>query len=303
MVDYLHKVYIWSTKLHTPFSKLIRVSVLLFANCFIPVYYRVSHRCTYHNQHTKHRVIASLTSYPGRISKTWLSVESILRQSVKPAKVILWLSKEQFPNGLNDVPRKLRSQLNKGLEIGFVDGDARSHKKYYYCFQQYAQDIVFLADDDIFYPSDILARSLKLIENDEELIVANFGFRYKWNKDSSYIDIIQTNSSSNSDFNVFFGSGGGTMLIPRELNRFIDSIGTIMRICPTADDIYLNGIAHLASKRIVLSSNNPLLSIHQLGESLLDENGSIGNVASRNAEQLRALVSYWQDKYGVNPFD
>jgi len=37
------------------------------------------------------RIIVSLTTYPARINSVWITVSSLLQQTMKPYKVILWL--------------------------------------------------------------------------------------------------------------------------------------------------------------------------------------------------------------------
>mgnify|MGYP000808865909 FL=1 len=96
------------------------------------------------------KIIVSLTSFPKRIDTLWITVETLLRQSMKPDEIILWLAEEQF-NGIDSLPKALLEQQKRGLTIRFCD-DLRSHKKYYYTMQEYPRDIVILVDDDMFYP-------------------------------------------------------------------------------------------------------------------------------------------------------
>lgn len=42
------------------------------------------------------KIVVSLTSFPARIKKVHIVIESLLNQTIKPDKIILWLSKEQF---------------------------------------------------------------------------------------------------------------------------------------------------------------------------------------------------------------
>ena len=44
------------------------------------------------------RIIASLTSYPARINIVPYVIASILNQTMKPDKIILWLGAEKFPD-------------------------------------------------------------------------------------------------------------------------------------------------------------------------------------------------------------
>ncbi|SFN77910.1 hypothetical protein SAMN04487831_103258 [Pseudobutyrivibrio sp. UC1225] len=106
-------------------------------------------------------VIVSLTTYPARINTVWVTISTLLNQTFKPAKVVLYLSKEQFPNGADELPVELLKQQSRGLEIGFVDDDLKPHKKYYYALQDYPDKMVITADDDVFYPENHIE---KLVE-------------------------------------------------------------------------------------------------------------------------------------------
>ena len=52
-------------------------------------------------------LIISLTSFPQRMYEIHYTLYSLLTQTVKPAKVILWLGIEQFPNKEKDIPEKV----------------------------------------------------------------------------------------------------------------------------------------------------------------------------------------------------
>lgn len=289
-------------KWHNPFSRIVRFLVMVIANSLLPVCFFLSPSKKKHSCQDNNQIIVSLTSYPARINKVWLTIETLLRQSRKPSKIILWLSRNQFPGELKDLPKQLIRQMKRGLEIQFVEGNIRSHKKYYYVFRRYPQIPVFLIDDDILYPSNILSNSYQLFEKNRDCVVANFGFRYRWNLDNQYLDIVRDDLSPDEKTNAFFGSGGGTLLIPDSMASLLDPVGELMAMCPTADDIYLNGLARVANKPVMFASNNPLLTIIEKGATLLSENGSIGSVSSRNAAQLRSFVSHCLSKYGINPF-
>ena len=107
------------------------------------------------------KIIVSLTTYPKRIGTIWLTIETLMRQRVKPDEIILWLAESQFSNGFTDLPESLLRLQSRGLSIRFCD-DLRSHKKYYYVLQDCSKDLVILADDDMFYPRDTIQQLLKM---------------------------------------------------------------------------------------------------------------------------------------------
>ena len=106
------------------------------------------------------KIIVSLTTFPKRIDSVWITIETLLRQTVKPDEVILWLAKQQFDD-LNVLPQKLLDLQRRGLTIRFCD-DLRSHKKYFYVMQEYPKDIIVLVDDDMFYPKDTINKLIKM---------------------------------------------------------------------------------------------------------------------------------------------
>ena len=122
------------------------------------------------NQHPRdEEVIISLTSFPKRIHTLWIVIETLLRQKMKPDKIILWLAEDQF-DGMDSLPESLLSQCERGLEIRFCD-DLKSHKKYFYTMQEYPDSLVILADDDIFYTRDLVKRLVRMHEKNPNEIV------------------------------------------------------------------------------------------------------------------------------------
>lgn len=96
-------------------------------------------------------IIVSLTSFPDRIEMIWPTIASLLNQTKKPYKVILWLAKEQFLE--KEIPISLLRLQRRGLEIRFCE-DLKPHKKYFYAMKEYPEYFVITADDDIFYPEN-----------------------------------------------------------------------------------------------------------------------------------------------------
>ena len=74
------------------------------------------------------KIVVSLTSFPARIPTLYITVSSLLNQSMKPDKVVLYLAKEQFPNLENDLPENLLRLKEFGLSIRWCN-DIRSYKK------------------------------------------------------------------------------------------------------------------------------------------------------------------------------
>lgn len=108
-------------------------------------------------------VTASLTTFPARIKEVRYVIMSILLQTIRPDRVLLWVAEDQFPN--RQLPDNLRVLCDYGLEIRFCD-DLRSHKKYYYVLQeQKTNELVITFDDDIIYHPHTIERLIKNMMN------------------------------------------------------------------------------------------------------------------------------------------
>lgn len=248
-------------------------------------------------------VIISLTSFPARIGNVWMTIESLFCQTHKPMSIVLWLSRDQFPNELNDLPSRLVKQQERGLVIRFVDGDIRSFKKFFYAFQEFKESLVMTLDDDLLLPSYFLKSIYDCKKMHPNNVIASFGFRFSWDNSIDYIRPTGTKiNPGDSGNNLFFGSGGGTLFDTAVVSK-LDSIETIVEICPTADDIYLNALIRICGFGVTFHMNNPLLSINSRNNvTLVSHNGEIGDPKSINASQLKALVSYYKSKSINNPF-
>lgn len=99
--------------------------------------------------------VVSLTSYGTRAHSVYLTIESIGRGSLRPARLILWLDEDGL---LRHLPRALRRLQRRGLEVLPCE-DLGPHKKYYPYISSYIDDeaVLVTADDDIIYPGDWLA--------------------------------------------------------------------------------------------------------------------------------------------------
>ncbi|MDR0763178.1 MAG: hypothetical protein LBF01_01600, partial [Bacteroidales bacterium] len=102
---------------------------------------------------TDETLIVSLTTHGKRIYEVYLAIESILRQTLKPNKIILWLSKNKFNE--NNIPLILKKQQQRGLEIAFCE-DVKSYTKLIPTLQMYPQAVIITVDDDILYPFDLI---------------------------------------------------------------------------------------------------------------------------------------------------
>ena len=281
--------------------KPLRFFIRHLANLHLKIVFMINRKrysCTGH----KGDVIISLTSFPARINNLWLGVETLLRQSTPPQKIYVWLSKEQFHDS-SMIPYSLKRLQERGVEIKLVDGDIRSHKKYYYVFKEHPNELILLVDDDIIYPSDLLQSLLKARcdSKKEKVIVHKYGYRMRYNETGKLEPYKRWGSfySAYEGNDLFFGSGGGTLVCPKDLWNDVLDLRLALKLCPHADDVWLNAMAKMNNCYYVKIKDGPILSIINKNNSSLYKYNLGSNM---NDIQIQRVIEYCIDTYNNNPF-
>lgn len=114
--------------------------------------------------------IVSLTSYPARIRLIKETISSLKNQSVQIKKIVLYLAESQFPQKEKDLPESLLNLVDEQFCIEWTKEDIRSYKKLLPALQQFPDEIIITADDDVIYPQDWAERLLKSYAVDKDCI-------------------------------------------------------------------------------------------------------------------------------------
>ncbi len=208
-------------------------------------------------------IIISLTSYPARINTVTYTIESLLNQSVKANRIILWLAPEQFPNKEQDLPSDLLALKNQGLTIDWYH-DIKSYKKLIPTLRKYPEAIIVTADDDALYPVHWLRQLLiahkahpkSIITHRAHIITLTNGkiANYKsWKLFNRSLQPIVNNS-----FLVFFTGLGGVLYPPHCLSKDIFDEVKFLSLCPNGDDIWFWAQAILNGTKIYLIQHGNL---------------------------------------------
>lgn len=244
-------------------------------------------------------VVVSLTSFPARINDIWMTISCLRRQTYSPAKIILWLSEEQFKSK-NELPNSLTSLEDEIFEIRLVEGDIRSHKKYVYAFQEFPDKLVITVDDDIIYSPDLIETLVEEHKKHPDDVLCRYGKKIKREQDDN---LAPYNNWQTLDYicdrDVFFGSGGGTLFQPRKMYKDVLNIELSHKLTPLADDIWLNAMCRLAGLKTRLITNKLYLYLGNNQDFSLSKQ-NVGN--RKNDIQLKQIIDYYIQSTGENPF-
>ncbi len=204
-----------------------------------------------------HDLIVSLTSFPARIHLVHYAIYSLLKQSLKPTRLVLWLGEDKFPGREADLPRELLALKAHGLEIRWCR-DLRAATKLIPSLREWPDALVATADDDLHYwrhwlrslvetwsrhPGDIIAGGIHPIALDHDGYPRPYA-EWGWNPPDSFP------SFQNTQVAAF-----GALYPPRCLHPDVLDGESFLRISPSNDDFWFWAHGVRAGTRIRLVPN------------------------------------------------
>lgn len=241
------------------------------------------------------KIIVSLTSYPARIVTVPIVIESLLNQTMQADKICLFLSAEEFPRLEEDLPDRLRRMKQDGkIEIFFEPDNLRSHKKYYYVFQEYPDDLVITVDDDLIYSADTI-EWLCLSYYQYPKAVHACRTHYMVTERNGAISKYETwlncsNECINKPSMQLFATGVGGCLYQPTLfanySHILFNTHLIKKLCFGQDDVWL--------KMIELLSKIPVVLVHQhqnLNYVEGTQDTGLWNTCNKNNEVLKKTAN------------
>lgn len=240
------------------------------------------------------QIIVSLTSFPARIEVIHLAIKSMLNQTVRPRKIVLWLGKEQFPEGEIGLPTELLELKPLGLEIAFCE-DIKAHKKYFFAFQEYPENLVVTVDDDVIYPKNLLKVLLNTHYRYPDSIVAN-RVRAMELYDNGFTPY-RTWKINSSEFTkpskkIFSTGVGGVLYQPHFFKQSFFDIEGIRKTDCRNDDIWLKA-GQIDNNVPVVFTNYYFKQFIEIPDSQKESLFSTNVFEADNDRQIKEIFDYF----------
>lgn len=247
-----------------------------------------------------HEVVVSLTTYGIRIYDVYLAIESIMQGSVKPNRIVLWLSEEEFKG--RTLPMSLQKQMERGLLIEYCS-DTRSFKKLIPSLKMFPDACIVTIDDDVMYDFDLLERLMITYKLNPNCVCANRIHRMKLDNNNMPISYMKWDWCVNKyDVNKlnFFTGVGGVLYPPQVFPSEVFNESVFMEICKYADDVWFNAMLLLNGKIVIKSYTHSSQCEDYIEISRISCNGlSIKNTSPVHCRNDRQIQKVWK-KYHLN---
>ena len=244
-------------------------------------------------------IVVSLTTIPQRIDYVHLCINQLLKQSIKPDRVILWLSSLNFAK--KEIPEKLHRLEKRGLEIRWVDEDLNCHKKYFYAMQEFPECIVVTVDDDVFYSKKLIEKLYGSYMRFPNAVSAMRVHKMSFDEGGGELPYAQWEHNCRLEeamqprFDLMATGCGGVLYPPHILPRETFEKRNITKHCLNADDIWLKYMETLNSVKVVLAQQHEydIWSIEGTQKTSLNKNN-----VEKNKNDL--LIRKMKEVYNVS---
>lgn len=185
-------------------------------------------------------LIVSLTSIPSRLGILHLTIRSLLRQRVRPEKIVLWLHHDLE----NQLPERLKKLQSQRFEIRFADQTC-AHRKLVHALQAFPNHIIVTCDDDLLYRPDWLERLVAEHQQHPDDIIGHECRRIAHSEDGSAQPYKQWRSEAagNSHRYTLPIGYGGTLYPVGSLHSDVTDTEQYLVLAPKADDLWFKAMS------------------------------------------------------------
>ncbi len=236
-------------------------------------------------------VVVTLTSIPSRLKTLYLTIRSVLNQSHKPEKVVLWLHRDLC----DKLPASLSVLQSDVFEIRYVDLTC-SHRKLIHSLEAFPDMVLVTCDDDLIYESTWLERLYEDHLVHPQHIIAHECRRIT--RDSITGELLSyklwpvLRDKGVSAPEIMAVGYGGVLYPPDSLLSQVTDTELFMQLAPKADDLWFKAMSAMHGTQVRRSLHpepKPIPIIGSQKVSLLKTNVR----EDGNRIQWHALCSYF----------
>ncbi len=276
------------------------------ATAFDAVYAEKAARLTPLRAERETPLIVSLTSYPQRIPRLHITLYSLLRQTCRPDRLILWLAEDEFPGGKSDLPTEILMLLEYGLEIRFCE-NLRSYKKLIPSLREFPDAVIVTADDDFYYRSEWLDGLYQAYQRNPNTLCCYMARRITFDAKNIILPYIQwilqlgdVFTTETSFFSLPIGCCG-ILYSPYALSSDVLNWEKIAVLAPSGDDLWFWAMAVLKGTCIQVLTSSSGYTVSTWPENELNPTRpeatlcGLNMYGGRNDIQIRSILRAYPD--------
>ncbi len=237
----------------------------------------------YSGPERERQIIVSLASYRKRYGTVGIVLKSLLFQTVKADRIIVWLDAD-IPE--NKITEEMKAFSGYGVEYRHTSDELKAHKKYYYAMKEFPDEYIITVDDDVVYPDTLIESLWKAHLQNPGCICARRIHKmtfYRSGKLRPYLDWLWEFQSRVPSCLYCATGGSGILYPPHSLHETVFDMERLKSCCLDADDLWLKIAGLKKGTRVAWAKNHLILpesAPFSQGEALYFSNMAGGNDAA-----------------------
>ena len=242
-------------------------------------------------------LLVALTSFQARTRWLRPALASLMRQSIKPDRIILYLHR----NALINLPPSVLAMRRRGLEIAVLDGpDLLAYKKIIPSLQAHPNALIVTADDDLMYERAWLAKLYRAYQREPQYLHCHRAHRIKRRDNGQLKPFLDWDLTApgyqGAGSDLVATNGAGTLFRSSLLSPEVFNQRAFLQDAPYADDMWIYAMARKQGTLIkkIAAHSAPLLEVHVNASTPLGQFASLSKKnfleSKQNDRQLNAVL-------------
>lgn len=243
------------------------------------------------------QLIVSITSHGKRVLTVHRTIESIFQQSLKADRVILYLGNQEYQQ-IDQLPIVIRRQIDRGLEVRFVQ-DQGPYTKLLPALHEFPESDIITFDDDTLYPINAIERLVNAHRDHPKAICALEARKIQWKNATefkTYNDFPFPHDIEDLSSPLYIAEGFGGILYPSHcFSSQVFDRELYMQLAPTADDLWFWAMSLVNSTSVVKVQDYFRFDYERYLDDDTQDIGLCNNnlFNGGNDKQLKALCDYF----------
>lgn len=269
---------------------------------FLRIYYQFKvPRYGLNAEKREESICVSVTSYTERLPELVICLKSILNQTTKPDRIVVYLGEDVLHK---DIPIALLRLQKYGVTIKEGYDNIKPHKKYFFVMQEYPNDLIITIDDDGIYDTNLVKSLLASYKRYPNAVSACRVHKivFKEDKIAPYCNWKWDENNKSAPSLQLIATGIGGVLYPPHLlpDRTFD-ISYIKEHCLNADDIWLKMMEILAKVSVVWAETSFVhpIALDKLKNSGLNEKNVLEGDNDKYIQYLWDELELTKSMFGI----
>ncbi len=192
--------------------------------------------------------LVSLTTFGKRADTVHITLQTLLEQTLPPARILLWLDEAEFQP--DNLPANLCHALARGVDIRFCK-NLLSYKKIIPALEAFPGNAVITVDDDVMYPPDFIAGLARSHAKYPEHVLCYRAHEMMFDEQGALLPYQQWRKCVRypAAGTLLFPTGSGGVLYPAgSLHPEVLNVPAFMQLAPRGDDIWLKAMTMIQGR-------------------------------------------------------